>query len=350
MATIHTTSPLRIKQARKIACLSLRALSDRIGISHTQLGHYENGQAQPSASVLIKIANALGVSVEFFFRKEAPKLGEIHFRKKSKLSNLVATAIEEKSKDFFSKYFEIEEIAGRERIAFPRQPADERKSPEDWADWLRGKWNLGDDPIPNLQQLLENKGVKIFEVDQENEAFDGLSAYCDKNAFLVISSWLKKDLPRKRMTLAHELGHLLVAQKEQTSAHEHEIFAKEFATAFLMPKNSFSKMLGGQRSRVSVSELLPVKRYFGVSLAAIVMRANRLGLLKESAKKSFFIRCGKNGWRKNEPGEYLGEESSSRFVRLVKKSVQENEISESKGAELLSISIHDLRKDLADVV
>lgn len=342
--------PLRLKQARAIACLSLRALSGRIGISHTQLNKYEKGLAEPPASAFIKIANALGVSVEFFFREEMPNLNEIHFRKNSGLSQAAAIAIQNRAKDYFSRYLEIEQIAARENIPFPRFSSKDKKTPESWADELREKWSLGNDPIPNLQQLLENKGIKIFEADNVPEKFDGFSARHKNEAFIVIADWLKFDLPRKRMTLAHELGHLLICHDEAVSENEHESFAKKFAAAFLMPKESFSKMFGWQRTKISLPDLFTIKRYFGVSLAAIVMRACDLELIPERAKKSFFILRNKKGWNKNEPGHYLGEESCSRFERLVRRSVLENEISESKGANLLGVSVNQLRTMISDAV
>lgn len=350
MISAETLFPLRFKQARDIARLSLRALSEKLGVSHTLLNRYETGAAKPEASMLIKLAEALNVSLDFFFRREQPALQEIRFRKKSSLGVREKLSIEERAKEYFSRYLEIEQIAAHENRLFPRFESSPNRSPEAWAEFLRKEWLLGDDPIPNLQQLLENKGVKIFEIDVDNEKFDGLSAFYNGTAFLVIASWLKKDLPRKRMTLAHELGHLLVDQNDEFSEKEHEDFANAFASAFLMPCESFSKMFGWKRSRISLSELLPVKAYFGVSLAALMLRAHRLQLISDSLYRSFCIARSKNGWRKKEPGEYRGEESSSRFERLVKKSVQEAEISESKGAELLGVPLARLRKELANVV
>ena len=43
------------------------------------------------------------------------------------------------------------------------------------AQYLRERWNLGIDPIPNLVELLEERGIKVLVVDSE-ENIDGLSA------------------------------------------------------------------------------------------------------------------------------------------------------------------------------
>jgi len=57
-----------IKQQRVMAELSLQQLSAMSGVSLSHLGRIERGQRHPSASVLRKIAKALGLDeVELFF-------------------------------------------------------------------------------------------------------------------------------------------------------------------------------------------------------------------------------------------------------------------------------------------
>ena len=103
--------PVRFRQARAIARRSLRELASDLHVSHTLLNRYETGAAKPVASMLLKIADALGVAPDFFFRREQPALQEIRFRKKSALGAREKRSIEERAKDFFSRYLEIEQIA-----------------------------------------------------------------------------------------------------------------------------------------------------------------------------------------------------------------------------------------------
>jgi len=55
----------RLKKARTEKGLSQSELGDIVGIHYTQIGRYENKGAQPSADILAKIANALGISSDF---------------------------------------------------------------------------------------------------------------------------------------------------------------------------------------------------------------------------------------------------------------------------------------------
>lgn len=54
--------------------LTQQELGDAVGISHSQISRYEAGQAMPRKTVLRKLADALGVTVEEFHKtaKEPP--------------------------------------------------------------------------------------------------------------------------------------------------------------------------------------------------------------------------------------------------------------------------------------
>ena len=66
----------RLKQARKNKGLSQTELANLAGIHYTQVGRYENKGAQPSAEVLSKLANALGVSSDYLTNGTSEELAE----------------------------------------------------------------------------------------------------------------------------------------------------------------------------------------------------------------------------------------------------------------------------------
>ncbi|MCX6221328.1 MAG: helix-turn-helix transcriptional regulator [Bacteroidia bacterium] len=55
----------RLKKARTDKGLSQTDLAKLVGIHYTQIGRYEKKGAQPSADILSKLANSLGVSSDF---------------------------------------------------------------------------------------------------------------------------------------------------------------------------------------------------------------------------------------------------------------------------------------------
>ena len=66
----------RLKKARIEKGLSQTELGSMAGIHYTQIGRYENKGAQPSADILSKLANALGVSSDFLTNGSTDELAE----------------------------------------------------------------------------------------------------------------------------------------------------------------------------------------------------------------------------------------------------------------------------------
>jgi len=71
----------RIRQARLAAGLTLGALGEKVGVSHTAIQKYEKGLLTPSSSQLLKLARACDVRTEYFFRTHSVELLEPEFRK-----------------------------------------------------------------------------------------------------------------------------------------------------------------------------------------------------------------------------------------------------------------------------
>lgn len=67
---------LRLKKIRTDKGFSQTELAKLVGIHYTQIGRYEKKGAQPSAGVLSKLANALGVSSDYLTNGTADDLAE----------------------------------------------------------------------------------------------------------------------------------------------------------------------------------------------------------------------------------------------------------------------------------
>ncbi len=343
----------RLTQARKMHGLSLRALAEKLEgrVSHNALHKYEQGQMMPDSEVLIAVADALDQDVDFFFREPALELKELQFRKASRLGVKEEESIRERAVDYFERQMEIEGLLG---ISSPfenplsARKIKDREDVEEAAEILREKWRLGDDPLPNVREMLESKGIMVFEVDAP-ESFNGFAGWADKNPVIVLARWLERDLPRKRFTALHEAGHLLLKLAEGMADKEQESVCHRFAGAMLIPRKIFISEFGGHRQRVSMRELSNLKARYGMSIAAIMRRAADLDLITPALYKEFCIVSRKEGWHKKEPGTYAGRESSSKFEQLVLWAASQSVISESKGAALLNEPFMDFRERLAGV-
>lgn len=352
MGEINAVFSHRLRQARTMAKLSLRELSDVIGnlVSYNALSKYEKGEMMPSGEVLAALAKALQKPADYFFRAFRVELVNVNFRKRAKLSATEQNAIVEKAKDFFERYNEIEQLLD---CAIPyaapfavdrvvRNEEDAEKAAQD----LRKNWNLGDDPLPNIHELLELNGIKVHEARTTDEAFDGFSGSANNSPVIVIAAWLNGNLPRKRMTEVHELAHVVLNIPSDIPPREVERIVNRFAGALLLPEDSFRKMFGEHRQTISLGELIEIKVYFGASIMAIMKRAEQLGIISRPVYERFCIVANQQGWRSNgEPGDekYKGNESHSRFRQLVFRAVAEGVISSSRGAAFLQIGLDEFR-------
>lgn len=348
----------RLQQARLMKGLSLRQLSVAVEgkISHNALAKYEGAVMMPDSKILITVANALCQPTDFFFRPFTVNVGAVHFRKKARLSGKRAAALKELSATALERYREIEELTGDVRQFIPlfgSEVISRAEDAETLADRTRKAWNLGEDPIPNVHELLEEKGIKVVEIPEEDSAFDGLFALTDVGPVIVLASHLNRNIPRKRLTEAHELAHVVMPTPEGLGEKEEEVLAYRFGGAFLMPANSFTAAFGRHRTGISLGELLALKARFGASMMAIMKRAHQLELISDYTYRQFCQFASINHWRtKGEPDDdkFHNQEADCRYKQLVLRAVAEDIISASKGAALLNRPLDDFRKEFREIV
>jgi Zn-dependent peptidase ImmA (M78 family) len=336
----------RLFTARRMSGLSLQGLSDKIQnrVSRQAIHQFEQGKSKPEADTLLDLANALNVRLDFFYRNSAITFEKLEYRKKVKLSKSEEIAIQETAKDRLDRYFELEELTNA-HLSFTN-PIEGFivKNLEDIeiaAERVRAAWNLGLKPIPCVIEMLEEKGIKVLEVDA-TDGFQGFSA--EANAALVVVINANDDAFRKRFTAIHELAHILLKFEEGLDV---EKYCHAFSGAFLFPKPSVIEVFSGKRKKISFAELIQQKCYYGISIQAILMRLRNLDIIADSTYKGFIIWMNKAGYRTKEPGEYSGVEKAMRFSQLIYRAAVEEVISLSKAASLNNQSLTNFRRTLA---
>lgn len=339
----------RLTQARKMRGLSLRALAEKLEgrVSYNALHKYEKGQMMPDSAVLIALCNALGRKPDFFFREGTVHLEAIEFRKQAALGAKALTALRESAVDFFERYQEIEDLLNVP-TQFRNPLADfvihEERDVNAAAVKLRNEWKLGLDPIPSVVALLEVQGIKVFETDAP-ESFEGFAGRCGEMPVMVLNQ--KRPSDRKRLTALHELGHLTLRFHDSLfSEKDKERLCHAFAGALLIPEPVFVDAFGGHREQIATWELVEMKRHYGMSCQAIMMRARHLGLISQSMLQRFFIRWRKLGYDREEPGVYPLPEAAERFKMLVLRATANDQITLSKGAYLMNQSLMEFREAL----
>ncbi|AFT97390.1 XRE family transcriptional regulator [Salmonella enterica] len=337
----------RIKRARAAAGLSMQALGEQVGISANMVKKYEHDQSMPSSGVLLKLATALSVRTEYFFRPAQVTLGEVEYRKKASASAKLLKKIESDVVDQAERWLALKNVWPNFPIAsfnyHPDVPVvSTLDAVEQVAAKVRTDWQLGMNPLPDLIDLLESKGVLVIVSNvPQTDKFDGLQAKISGQPIVVVSSHWPGC--RQRFTLAHELGHLVLHGLLDESIDE-EMACNRFASAFLLPEVGLFQHLGERRSNVDPKELYFLKHEYGLSMAACLYRSADLGVITEEKKRQIFIQFSKNGWRKQEPGNPYPQEQTLLFEQLVYRALAEGIVSESKAAELLQMSVMALHK------
>lgn len=335
----------RIKLARKMARMSQRDLAEHVGLSPMAISKYENDKMMPSSDILIKLAKALGVRMEFFLRRGQELEIEPAYRKHSRMSVKAESAVIAEIQEWLERYLAVESLFPHgeiESFSYPdgfSYTVHTVEEAEEAANQLREVWSLGEDPIDNLTELLEARGIKVGLVDGDND-FTGCTFWVNDEAPVIA---IKKDIPgdRERFTLAHELGHIMLDVQPDV---DEEKAAYRFAGAFLVPADAARRELGDVRHNLDPYELYSLKGKYGMSMGAWVYRAKDLGILSEAAAKNIWREFSQRGWRKQEPGEPPPTEEPQRMTRLIRRLVAEDIISESRGYELLGITLSEYLK------
>lgn len=341
----------RIKSARLLAGLSLRELSNALNgiVSHNAISKYEKGEMMPDSKVLIALSKALDVKTDYFLRPQTVEISNIEFRKKSSLTVKKTNSIKENIKDNIERYIELETFLNFENTFInPIRDVviENAEDVEKAVEQLLHQWDLGINALPNIIEILENKDIKIVEIDADDK-FDGLSGWAN-NAIPVIVINKNFTVERKRFTALHELAHLLLCINMDIFSHkEIEKFCNVFAGAMLLPKETLFNELGEKRNSISINELIYIKESYGISIQAIMARARGLDIISNDRYINFrkWVNSNENHKKEIGYGEYKGTEHSSRFKQLLYRATAEEIISMSKAASLSNVKLAQFRDE-----
>ncbi|HHY35479.1 MAG TPA: ImmA/IrrE family metallo-endopeptidase [Firmicutes bacterium] len=367
----------RIRAARMVKGLSLRALAQQVGVSHQAIFKYETGKDIPSSQVILALARALDVKPEFFFRPTRPMEIVPAFRKRSCLPAKAERSIIGQIRESLERRLELEELTG--------EPARDDLSPflkgmkqieslegvEAVAERLRDSWGLGIAPINNLVELLEDRGVRIQIVDEISPYFDACGFWVrterqettptgdpQVGSCRIPVIAIRKGVPgdRQRFSLAHELGHLVfddfstgnTSSRALESGRRLDIEAvsNRFAGAFIVPRAAVLQELGSKRRNVSIAELYLLKHKYGLSIQAWLRRAQELGIISKKTESRLFRQLSAAGYRKVEPGDAIPFEEPTKARRLALRAVAEGIISRAKAAELLGVRLSEFMEEV----
>jgi Zn-dependent peptidase ImmA (M78 family)/DNA-binding XRE family transcriptional regulator len=302
----------RLRLARQRLALTMTTLAKRSGVSLRSLTYYETGRLAPSDENLLKLAEALYVPPRFFNREaiEAVPVEAASFRKLSKTTASRRDAVlagATLAVEFFGA------IESRFKLPNPGIPTLDKLSPDQAAELVRRRWNLGDRPISNMIHLLESKGVRVAALRHEHRDIDAFCFARDNTPYIVLNT--SKSAERQRFDAAHELGHLVLHGEhdmDTRTSKEREAQANRFAANLLMPR---SAVLTQSMRNASLDRILAARTFWKVSAMAMTHRLHELHLLGDWQYRSTCVSLSDQGYRSSEPGGIVPE--TSQLLRKV---------------------------------
>jgi Zn-dependent peptidase ImmA (M78 family) len=215
-------------------------------------------------------------------------------------------------------------------------PAEYQENVAVIARLVRSTWLIPPGPIRNVIRTIEDSGGIVVTIDFGTRQADAISEWVEPlpPLFLINSN---SDITgdRLRLTLAHEIGHI-VMHRFPSPLMEDE--ANRFAAEFLMPAREIKPSLYA----LSFAKLMDLKSQWKVSMAALIQRAGDLKTVTPSQKRYMFINLGKRGWRLREPEETdIALERPALMQELIKAHIEQLGYSPEQMAEALML----LRED-----
>ncbi len=377
---------INLMRLRKLNNLTQQNVADAAGISRVAYRNLEKGNADPRQGTLQALANALNVSV-FDLLAPVRKLKSLRYRANKKMSEqelAQGNQVVARAGNWLQDFNELESALNNQR---PNQLKTFGRGikPENAAAKLRAELlgeNAKCDYVPDICELLENAGVKIFLTDFQMSELFGLSiGEADGGPAMMINTGKKISVERQIFSIAHELGHLILHKESYGKPseklnveQEHE--ADQFAAAFLMPEVPFLAEWNENRGLHWVDAVLKTKRHFKVSYQAVLHQLIDMGKAESPAiykkfRADYETRYGKKlHWKEEppinpvpQPPTASGSPTPSqirpteeprqldpldlmedRLGSLVHDAIDQELITTSRAAEILEVDIEEMRE------
>jgi Zn-dependent peptidase ImmA (M78 family) len=310
----------QILAARRLTQVQLASMVD---VSPATISKWRAGTQAPEPEALERLAGVVNVTPEWFTRALGANLSLPLFRSNAS-AHVAARAMLEARLEWAQDVA----VALMEYVDYPdvNLPSRDFADPEEItnediekaASECRDLWRLGRSAIQDLALAVEGAGVIVVREETGIAQIEGLSAWSEAlGRPLILLSADKNNGYRSRFDLAHEVGHLILHRHIQrtTDNSRHKMMeaqAHRFAGAFLLPAETFASEV---RVPPTLDDLLLLKRRWGVSAAAIIMRLKALELLDEDGALMLFKRRSARWGAKSEPGDEDRQPEQPRLLR-----------------------------------
>ena len=369
---LHSIDPKalgqRLRDGRTAKGLTQQDAADHLGVARTTITAIEKGQRRIRPVELVDLASCYGWSVSEFLRRSEPLPA---FVVQLRAALAPHSSVEPELRPYISDfqrlcedYLELEHVRGAPLSRrYPPLYAMSRTAPEDVAEDVataeRNRLGLGDGPLLNLREVLENDvGLRIFYMDLPSPVAAMFAYTEDLGGCIAVNR--KHPEERRRMSLAHDYGHFLTARYVPEVSllgryHRHpkqERFADTFAWAFLMPaaglRRRYHELHRSRDGRITPADLCNLAHYYFTSLEALTRRLEGLRLVRPGTWDRLQVR----GFRVREAQAILqlpqhrASDSAlpTRYLYLATEAFERGDLSEGQYARFLRVDRLEARQ------
>jgi Zn-dependent peptidase ImmA (M78 family)/plasmid maintenance system antidote protein VapI len=291
-------NPNMVVLGRELRGLNQNDLAPKLNLSQAHLSRLEAGLSPVGDDIVMRLSKQLHLPEDFFKNNDSvygPTVAEFFHRKRQSASSSEVNRLHAQLNKRRMELSRLLRAADIGELNFPRLDPREFDSIEDIAAVVRAAWLLPSGPISNMTQAIERAGGIVMVSDFGTRMIDAISQWVPRlPPIFFVNRNAAAD--RVRMTLAHELGHIVMHQTPHAGMEDE---AKKFAAAFLMPERDIRLDF----HKVTLERLAALKPYWKVSMQGLLYRATEIATITDRQARSLWVKMGKFGFRNQEPPE-----------------------------------------------
>jgi transcriptional regulator with XRE-family HTH domain/Zn-dependent peptidase ImmA (M78 family) len=358
----------RLAQARDLAGMTQESVARAVGLDRTAIVLLEKGERNLKVPELVQIAAVLGRPLSYFV--EPPVPAAVSRRSAPQAAHDSTRLLDVEIEQFAADARGMLELGLLEPVAragdarVPRTHAEAERA----AAAFRKQVGLDAEPVEDLGRVCEAFGLYTFAAGLGDAGPDGGCVEVLGDSGTVGVAVINGDAGagRRRMTLAHELGHWLFGDAYDTQASlDNEPMVNSFAVHFLAPRAGVTLVWSRHSDWQIRDRALAVGVAFRLSWSAVIAQLRNLGLLSHEERDQLsrvepragdYLRLGLS-WVDELDSPYL----SPGFVAACLQGYTASRITEARVLELLRgvlraddlpqvepLSRDDLRRSFSD--
>ncbi len=330
----------RVRMAREYLSMTQQGLAEAARVTQPAISQIEKG-GPVTDETLIAIAAATGYCTDFFRRGTLPDLPELSLRYRKRASSRRSDdkRVRAHCRQGIELIDQLERRAQLPPVALTPVHDDlDDDCIEELAVSVRNQLGIGpDDPVANVMRAVERGGVVVFGASVNVDKHDAASVWPNYPVGRPIVCYARGwPGDRQRLSIAHEIGHLVLHQTRKVEADRAETEAFRFGAAFMIPKQAAVEAIDAP---VTLRRLAWAKSKWGVSISALIRRSYDLRIIDTLRYQSLMKQLSARGWRKKEPVDVPVEQPAllPELLRLAYKTDRPAALANRTGLSPLAI-------------